>query len=215
MPRSAPTGSHATRQRLLEAAAQTFLAHGFEGASTREICERAQANIAAISYHFGSKEELYRAVLQLPLTALEASIPRFADPGLPLAEALHALFAAMLAPLRPGGPEAAAMRLMARTFHGPDSDRGRPDAEVPCRHNAAVRELLRRHLPAGCAEPAVAFLAGALVGMAMHAVFSGIGDPRMPRMLEAPADDAGVEAVVRRLTAYGCALVAAERGSAP
>jgi AcrR family transcriptional regulator len=48
-----------TRQRLLTAAAKVFAEQGFWEATHAEICRRAQANIAAVNYHFGSKEKLY------------------------------------------------------------------------------------------------------------------------------------------------------------
>lgn len=48
-----------TRARLLEAACAVFSAHGFWKASLAEICEHAHANIAAVNYHFGSKDALY------------------------------------------------------------------------------------------------------------------------------------------------------------
>jgi len=47
-----------TRERLLEAAARTIADRGFRGATVREICRRAKANVAAVSYHFGSKRAL-------------------------------------------------------------------------------------------------------------------------------------------------------------
>jgi AcrR family transcriptional regulator len=53
-----------TRQRLLEAAGEVFAERGFRGACVRDICQKAQANIAAINYHFGNKERLYAAVLR-------------------------------------------------------------------------------------------------------------------------------------------------------
>ena len=53
-----------TRGRILEAALELFAASGFEGASTRTIAERAGVNLPAIQYLFGSKEGLYRAVVE-------------------------------------------------------------------------------------------------------------------------------------------------------
>ena len=53
-----------THRRLLDAALLIFAERGFEAATTRQICERAKANAAAVNYHFGDKLGLYKAVLQ-------------------------------------------------------------------------------------------------------------------------------------------------------
>jgi AcrR family transcriptional regulator len=52
-----------TRARLLQAAGEEFAATGYRAANVRAICRAARANVSAIKYHFGSKEELYRAVM--------------------------------------------------------------------------------------------------------------------------------------------------------
>jgi AcrR family transcriptional regulator len=49
-----------TRERLLDEASKAFSESGFRNTTVAEICRRAGANIAAVNYHFGSKEELYR-----------------------------------------------------------------------------------------------------------------------------------------------------------
>ena len=52
----------ATRERLLEAACALFAERGWHGARVQDVCRAADANIAAVNYHFGGKEGLYRAV---------------------------------------------------------------------------------------------------------------------------------------------------------
>lgn len=52
------------RRRLIEAGIEVFGISGFEAASTRHIADKAGVNLAAIPYYFGSKEGLYRAVVE-------------------------------------------------------------------------------------------------------------------------------------------------------
>lgn len=56
--------SDGTREKLLGAAEQIFAERGFYGATVREICLRAGANVAAVNYHFGDKLTLYTEVLR-------------------------------------------------------------------------------------------------------------------------------------------------------
>ena len=53
-----------TRIRILEAAASIFAEHGFAATTIRMICGRAQVNLAAVNYHFGSKEALYSETIR-------------------------------------------------------------------------------------------------------------------------------------------------------
>lgn len=66
------TTSEQTRSRLLDAAREVFSQRGFQGATVREICRRAEANGAAVNYHFGSKDGLLAEALNFaPLAALQ------------------------------------------------------------------------------------------------------------------------------------------------
>lgn len=53
-----------TRERILDAAEQLFMAHGYDGTSMRQITSGAGVNLAAVNYHFGSKESLMQEVFR-------------------------------------------------------------------------------------------------------------------------------------------------------
>jgi AcrR family transcriptional regulator len=57
------TEPQVTRDRILDAAERLFGQHGFPCTSLRQITDAAGVNLAAVNYHFGSKEDLYKAVL--------------------------------------------------------------------------------------------------------------------------------------------------------
>lgn len=59
-----------TRKRLLEATEWLFIEKGYEAMSLRHITARAAANLAAVNYHFGSKEALVQELLSLRLDRL-------------------------------------------------------------------------------------------------------------------------------------------------
>lgn len=52
--------SEAKKEKLLTVAGDVFIEKGFRDATVAEICSRAEANISAVNYHFGSKEALYQ-----------------------------------------------------------------------------------------------------------------------------------------------------------
>ena len=59
-----------TRERILSAAETLFVERGFVATSLRMITARAKVNLAAVNYHFGSKESLVREVFQRHLAPL-------------------------------------------------------------------------------------------------------------------------------------------------
>ena len=68
------SASELTRERLITAAREVFSQQGFQGATVREICRRAEANVAAVNYHFGGKDGLLAEVLNFaPLKALQTA----------------------------------------------------------------------------------------------------------------------------------------------
>ena len=69
-----------TKARLLEAAGEEFAEKGYEAARIRTICDRAGANLAAVNYHFGDKEQLY---VEAVLEAHRCGTEMLPDVGLP------------------------------------------------------------------------------------------------------------------------------------
>jgi TetR/AcrR family transcriptional regulator, regulator of cefoperazone and chloramphenicol sensitivity len=120
--KAAPTAQKlSTREQLLETAGQVFSEKGYAGATGKEICERCGANAAAVVYHFGGMEDLYREVLQLarsrlvPSEALAAGVAQETDPKQKLT-----IFIGMLA-TRMTGPASStwAARLISREMISP------------------------------------------------------------------------------------------------
>ena len=117
-----------TRERILDVAEQQFMAHGFDGTSLRMITSLAEVNLAAVNYHFGSKEGLLRDVFRRRLTWLNQErlavldeLERRAN-GEPLkpSQILEAFFGTLL---RIGEDEALGgmtfLRLLGRTLTDP------------------------------------------------------------------------------------------------
>jgi AcrR family transcriptional regulator len=63
-----------TRERIREAALDLFGERGLNGTTVRDIAARAKVNVAAISYHFGGKAELYRAVAASVIGGIESRV---------------------------------------------------------------------------------------------------------------------------------------------
>jgi AcrR family transcriptional regulator len=117
-----------TQTRILDAAEELFMQHGFEGTSMRILTAKAGVNLAAVNYHFGSKDALIEAVFRRRLDPMNAE--RLAEldrieqeaAGKPLsAEALIGAFIGvsltMIEDARGGGRNF--VRLLGRTYTDP------------------------------------------------------------------------------------------------
>ena len=118
----------ATKGRILDAAEALFMEHGFEATSLRLITAAAAVNLAAVNYHFGSKEELFQAVLTRRLDPMNlarvALLDRYeseAGPSaVPCERILAALFVPALALARdPARGGSNFLRLLGRAYADP------------------------------------------------------------------------------------------------
>jgi len=126
------TQHFSTKERILGAAEQLFARHGFAGASLRQVTAAANVNLAAVNYHFGSKENLINEVFRRRLDDLNAHRiaaleTAAASPDVSLETLLDAFIrpALELSLDRSGG--AAFVRVLARAY---------------AEHNDALRKFL-------------------------------------------------------------------------
>lgn len=108
-----------TRDRLLETAGEVFADRGFEGATVREICQKAAANVAAVNYHFGDKRELYAAVFEYAQAHADRQFPLELPAEVSAAERLRYFIRQFLRRLLDRGRPSWHGRLMAREMSQP------------------------------------------------------------------------------------------------
>jgi AcrR family transcriptional regulator len=117
---------HETRTRILDAAEELFMLHGFEGTSMRQLTAKAGVNLAAVNYHFGSKDALIEAVFRRRIdpmnTARIAALDELEAAGRPLSpDTIIRAFVGeglrMIEDTRTGGRNF--IRLLGRTYTEP------------------------------------------------------------------------------------------------
>lgn len=195
------------RERLLHAALHLFADKGFDKTSTREIAQAANANIAAISYYFGDKAGLYRAVFREPMGSCSSHAEQVTEPQLPLRDALARFIGHFLEPLKQGELVHLCTRLHLREMLDPTDMWQENVAEFRQIHHALIR-LLGRHLGVAKADDDLHRLAFAIIGLGMQLAIlhDVIGDIRPALLKSAKAVDAWGE----RLIGFAEAMIAAE-----
>ena len=96
-----------TRERLLKAAERLFAERGFKKVTVRDICRAARANVAAVNYHFGDKDGLYRELLRIAIDVVRETTEagRKAGEGRPPDEKLERYFRIFLSRITAPGHE--------------------------------------------------------------------------------------------------------------
>jgi AcrR family transcriptional regulator len=153
------------RERLLEAAEQLFGDRGFGGTTVRDLAAAAKCNIAAVNYHFGSKEKLYtelwrRLLIHMRDVRLDgiAKVMSEAQGRPTLEELLRAFGNAFLGPFLDEPRASRVMKLMAR-------------------------EMIDQHLPANMFMDDIITPTMAAMGGALHSVCPELGKEMVPLVL--------------------------------
>lgn len=198
-----------TRMRLLKAATEVFADHGYHAATTREICRRANANLAAIHYHFGDKAELYRAVFKMPLQAQTTGFGPAGQENVSLEESLTLFYRTLMAPLLGDSLITQQfMRLHAREEIDPTGVLGELVAEEIRPNFERLRGLLCRELKIKKADADIDRLAFCLVGLA-KIYFHGncVVNAFCPELIR---DKKAINTLIDTLVSYATNLIAAE-----
>ena len=208
-PRVARHDGEASRARLLHSGLQLFAQQGYAKTSTRELAEHAGVNVASISYYFGDKAGLYRAVFLEPLGSPQDDIARYSGAELSLAQALTGLYAGFLEPLKQGDTARLCMKLHFREMLEPT---GLWEEEITHgikpMHDALLA-VLCRHFGLGNADDELRRLAVCIAGLGVH---MHVGHDVIRQL--APQLNDGADALdlwSERLVMYALAMVGAEQ----
>ncbi|MCU0725299.1 MAG: DUF1956 domain-containing protein [Planctomycetes bacterium] len=207
-----------TRERLLAAALAVFAKKGYFDTKVADVCRRARANRAAVSYHFGGKQHLYAEVWRHAFAEADRLVP--IDGGLPgdaPAEArLRALVFAILSRILRHGTRSQSGRLllmeMARPL--PALDAVRREATRPVRRT--IRAITRELLGPDADGDRVNRTAMCIMHQMLAIGFRGGRKP--PLLGEGPFSDAEVDALVDHVVLFslgGIASVARAAASRP
>jgi AcrR family transcriptional regulator len=148
-----PSSSADTKEQIITVAERLFAERGFSGTTLRNVVSEAGVNLAAVSYHFGSKEELFRAVVRrfsLPVTERELRLLSELQAGqsLPSVEEILTVVLKPSLEILTQDPDNHVMRAQ---FMGRCRTEPKPIQQIASEEFAAVTEacldLLQRVLP--------------------------------------------------------------------
>src|ERR1700749_880051 len=165
-----------TRARLMGAALDLLSERGDEGVSLRELTDAAGANVAAVSYHFGSLQALRDA-------AIEHALERYLDgqegavsslePDATLEEVAAAFSCPMIRALAEGGRDLDVMRIVSRAAIDPPPAWDRFDPSFQ-RIRAIVVRRLRKTVP-GVSDSELAFRTRCAAGVISWIALAPVG----------------------------------------
>lgn len=196
-----------TRLRILDAAELLFTEQGFEATTLRQITGAAEVNLAAVNYHFGSKEALIREVFRRRLTwlnqqrlqeldRLEAEAGNVPLKPSQILEVFFGVALRMAADTKGGGRTF--MRLLGRTYTKPSEFVRGFLAEEYAAVIARFKAALIKALP-GVPEEEILWRFHFMLGAMSYAI---VGTDALHIIAEDALDDGDAEALYARLMSF-------------
>lgn len=198
-----------SRERLLHSAIRLFAEQGYAKTSTRELAQAAGTNVAAISYYFGDKAGLYRAVFAQYAVDPQVKIARYDQPHFTLRQSLEGYYAQLLVPMLQSGLVRDCLRLWFREVLEPTGLWARElERNIRPEHEALTR-VLARHLGAPDDSDDMHRLAFAVAAMALQQMVAGdMLRALQPQLLATPQAS---EVWLARMVDYALAMAEVER----
>lgn len=198
------------RRRLVDAGLRLFAQKGYQQTSIREVALAAQVNVAAISYYFGDKAGLYRAVFRGPdgMNGHHTD-PRMSDPSLPLAQRLRYFYETFLEPLKHGDEVRLLIKLHYREMIEPTGAwQEAIDNEIrPC-HDELL-QILVKELGLRRVDLDLQRLAFCVLGIAIHFfACQPVVESISPQVI---ANTRSIDTLAERLALFAEAMIEAER----
>lgn len=205
--RKAQPNESETKKRMLEVASALLAKHGFDGVSVRDVTHAAKVNVAAVNYHFGSRDGLMARVMEEALryfneermARLEGLEKRFAGKSAPLEEVLEAWLKPLVSAVqRSGWKDAQLAPLIGRILTLPAD---KVPAEIYQTHEGIderVRRLLSKTLsPRSVGE----------ISWRMHALLGALAHTLVSPTVSGLLDHASVEVVMGRFLKFAAAAM--------
>jgi len=208
-----------TKELILDTAERLFAEHGLDAVSLRTIISEAGVNLAAIHYHYGSKDVLVKEVFvrrirpvnQQRLMLLDECEARAGDGPLPIEDVLHALFAPAIRLSHDKERGQIFMRLCGRFW-------AEVSSRVQTEFDELFREMIQRFLAAfhralpQLSPKEVFWRVHFAVGAMVHTMVDSERLARMSGGLCRPSD---VEETIQQLVSYAAAGFLAPPPMAP
>jgi AcrR family transcriptional regulator len=178
---SASAGDQETRQRLLEVASRLFAERGFHHVTVRDICSEAEANVAAINYHFRDKSALYKEVLQPMMDFMNETyrLAHKADPSATPEERLRHYVRVVLHRVLGEGATCRHGRLMAREMVDPTPGLDLIIEQVIRPNSRRLHALVSELMGIPLTDPRI----GLCVGSIQTQIFGHINNPIIDRLV--------------------------------
>ena len=207
-----------TRRRLLEAAGEVFALAGFRDATVREICAKAGVNVAAINYHFGDKDQLYREVLAysgrmaLEKYPVTAGVPEDS----PAAERLAGFIGNYLDRLLDEGRPAWHGKLIAQELIGPTAAFDQLVEGFVRPQYERLRVIVSELLGPGADENTLRRCVGSVVGQCLfYKHCRAVLDRLMPGAKYGPVERRALAEHISRFALAGIVATASRAGARP